>query len=333
MISLLKRILFKLYLNFGVGAWYTLKEQVWDRHKSLPKSLPSQENKTYVITGGTRGIGLEAVKTLLSLNSHIIMGCRKVDEAKKVFDTLREEGLTEGKIEFLTLDLMKLSSVKKFGETVAEKQIPIHGLINNAGIMFGPRQETEDGFESQLATNYLGHFLLTHILLPVLETSGTPDEPARIVNVSSSAHYLGSWMDFEDPNLRNFYSPEQSYGNSKAAQILFTDYLDALLQSKDVPVRVLSLHPGIVLTGLYTNVGWVKWFNWVAWLIMKTPAQGGDTVVNATICPQKFSEKKHIYLENSQPASRSSFTSSVGNQAKLWGKTCKMLAIQEFGRP
>lgn len=332
MIRLLKHIFFKLYLNFGVGAWYTLKEQVWDRHNNL-NSLPTQENKTFVITGGTRGIGLEAVKTLLSLNSHIIMGCRKVDEAKKVFDKLREDGLVGGTIEFIPLDLMKLSSVKSFGQAILEKQIPIHALINNAGIMFGERHETEDGFESQLATNYIGHFLLTHILLPVLERTGTADEPARIVNVSSSAHFLGSWMDLDDPNLRNFYNPEQAYGNSKAAQILFTDYLDALLQSKNVPVKVLSLHPGIVLTGLYTNVGWVKWFNFIAWLIMKTPSQGGDTVVNATVSPQEFSGRKHIYLENSRPAYRSSFTSSVGNQAKLWGKTCKMLEIQEFGRP
>lgn len=332
MIRLLKHIFFKLYLNFGVGAWYTLKEQVWDRHNIL-NSLPTQENKTFVITGGTRGIGLEAVKTLLSVNSHILMGCRKVEEAKNVFDKLREDGLVGGKIEFLSLDLMKLASVKSFGQAILEKQIPLHALINNAGIMFGDRHETEDGFESQLATNYIGHFLLTHILLPVLERTGTADEPARIVNVSSSAHFLGSWMDLDDPNLRNFYNPEQAYGNSKVAQILFTDYLDALLQSKNVHVRVLSLHPGIVLTDLYTNVGWVKWFNFVAWFIMKTPAQGGETVVNATICPQEFSGKKHIYLENSKPAYRSSFTSSVENQAKLWGKTCKMLSIQEFGRP
>ena len=126
--------------------------------------------------------------------------------------------------------------------------------------MFGDRKVTEDGFESQLATNYLGHFLLTHLLLPHLDSS-----QARVVNVSSCASYMGSWLDYTDwTSLAKFYSPEQAYGNSKAAQILFTKQLTTVLEQENSSVRCYSLHPGIVYTGLYVNVWWMKPFSLVA---------------------------------------------------------------------
>ena len=127
--------------------------------------------------------------------------------------------------------------------------------------MFGPRKVTEDGYESQLATNYLGHFLLTSLLLPHLANTGD----ARVVNVSSCASYMGSWLDWSDwTSLARYYSPEQAYGNSKAAQILFTRQLTDMLEKKNSNVRCYSIHPGIVYTGLYVNVWWMKPFSLVA---------------------------------------------------------------------
>jgi len=327
--SVFANIWFYIYLNV-IGAWYVVKEQVWDRHRE-PHGLKSQRGKNVVITGGTRGIGFEAVKKLLLLDCHIIMGCRNTAQAEETFNRARAEGLEGGTIEFLPLDLMSVNSVVEFSQAVIQKDVLVHVLINNAGIMFGDRKETMDGFESQLATNHLGHFLLCHHLLPLLEKTGTTESPSRIVNVSSSAHYLGSWMRFDDINLKQLYSPEMAYGNSKAAQIMFSNYLDAALQSRSAPVRVLSLHPGVVLTGLYTNVWWVKWFRCFAWCIMKTASQGGDTLVHASFSPDiTFSS---VYLENSRPASSSSFTSCLENQNKLWRLSCDLLGIEEFGEP
>ena len=131
------------------------------------------------------------------------------------------------------------------------------GLIcgDVSGIMFGPRKVTEDGYESQLATNYLGHFLLTSLLLPHLAQAGD----ARVVNVSSCASYMGSWLDWSDwTSLARYYSPEQAYGNSKAAQILFTRQLTNLLEQTNSNVRCYSIHPGIVFTDLYVNVWYMK---------------------------------------------------------------------------
>ena len=121
--------------------------------------------------------------------------------------------------------------------------------------MFGPRKVTEDGLESQLATNYLGHFLLTSLLLPHLARSGD----ARVVNVISCASYIGSCLDWSDwTSLARYYSPEQAYGNSKAAQILFTRQLTKLLEQNNSNVRCYSIHPGIVFTDLYVNTWYMK---------------------------------------------------------------------------
>ena len=138
-------------------------------------------------------------------------------------------------------------------------------------------------------------------------------------------------MDFSDLPLSNVYSPEKASGNSKAAQIMFTAHLSTLLQARQAPVQVFSLHPGVVYTDLYTNVTWVKIFTLIARLLMKTAEQGGDTMVHATLDPG-LSTYKNLYLENCRPGRNSSFTSKVENQAKLWGITCSLLGIKEFAK-
>jgi NADP-dependent 3-hydroxy acid dehydrogenase YdfG len=203
----------KIYLNL-IGAWYVLKEQVFDRHRRLP-NLDSERGKTIVITGGSRGIGYEAVKTFLRLGCTVIVGCRNVEQAKELLASEPNKALAR----VLPLDLMSLSSVREFATDVLATTPAINVLVNNAGIMFGARRETAEGFESQLATNYLGHWLLGHLLMPALERGAGSDVPARIVNVTSCAHYLGSWLDWDDLHGKKVYSPEQAYGNSKAAQV------------------------------------------------------------------------------------------------------------------
>jgi len=323
---------FKLYLNI-IGAIYIVKEQILRRPRSLPP-YSSQAGKTIVITGGGRGIGEQAVKKLVRLGARVIMGCRSPEMVKKKFDDIFKEDSGDGSVEVYHLDLMSLASVRSFAQTVISLDCPIHVLINNAGIMFGDRKETEDGFESQLATNHLGHFLLSHLLLPTLERTGQADTPARIVNVSSCAHYCGSWMDFSDLHLRKVYSPEQAYGNSKAAQVMFTAHLASMLQTRQAPVLVFSLHPGVVYTDLYTNVAWVKIFTWIAKQMMKTAKQGGDTLVHAALDPDLMDRQvdtSKLYMENCRQGRNSSFTNSVENQAKLWGLTCSLLGIEQFG--
>ena len=331
-VNLLRKLALKLYLNL-IGAVYVLKEQVFDRHRlpSVPPATDLQDT-TVVITGGSKGIGLEAVKKLLGLGCNVIVGCRGVELARS-----RLQGHGSGssaKLRILPLDLMRMESVREFAGQLTALNTPIHVLINNAGIMFGDRTETEEeGFEAQLATNYLGHFLLTHLLLPVLERSNSTSRPGRIVNVSSCAHYVGSWMDIEDLNLCQAYTPEGAYGNSKAAQIMFSQFLDSKL-SEEGKIRVVALHPGVVYTDLYTTVWWVQIFTFLAKFMMKTASQGGDTILHAALATELDSaQTTGKYLENSRLSRISSFTASLENQSKLWEKTCQMLNIQQFGKP
>ena len=211
--SILIRLWSKLYLNI-IGAWYVLKEQVLDRHRRLP-NLDSERGKTIVITGGSRGIGLEAVRTFLRLDCKVVIGCRNIDQARQLIGDEPNKDLAH----ILPLDLMSLDSVREFAAEVLATTPAVNVLVNNAGIMFGNRRETAEGFESQLATNYVGHWLLGHLLLPALVRGAGADTPGRIVNVSSCAHYLGSWLDWDDLHCKKIYSAEQAYGNSKAAHV------------------------------------------------------------------------------------------------------------------
>jgi NAD(P)-dependent dehydrogenase (short-subunit alcohol dehydrogenase family) len=211
--SVVRRVWAKLYLNL-IGAWYVLKEQVFDRHRPLP-NLDSERGKIIVITGGSRGIGFEAVKTFLRLDCRVVIGCRDVGHASQLLESVPNRALAR----VLPLDLMSLSSVREFAAEVLATTPAVNILVNNAGIMFGDRRETAEGFEAQLATNYTGHWLLAHLLLPALRQGAAADTPARIVNVTSCAHYMGSWLDWDDLQSSKIYSPEQAYGNSKAAQV------------------------------------------------------------------------------------------------------------------
>jgi len=175
--------------------------------------------------------------------------------------------LPDAHAEFSELDLASLASVKSFAKGFLQRQLPLHILVNNAGIMANPFTLTKDGFESQFATNHLGHFLLTRLLLPVLEKSA----PARIVTVSSAAAYfpgvLSKLAAFLPPALlpagaspeldyskhlradsEPIYSPWVAYGQSKFANVLFASALARRVAGKKIYSN--SCHPGGISTNL-----------------------------------------------------------------------------------
>ena len=189
--------------------------------------------KTAIVTGGYAGIGLETVKALASAGAKIIVPARNTEKAKKNL-----KGIPNVEIEFM--DLMSPDSIDAFAEKFLASNEILHLLINNAGIMWVPLERDARGYESQLATNYLGHFHLTARLWPVLaEANG-----ARVVNVSSWGHHFSPFI-FEDPNFLNReFDSFSAYGQSKTASILFSLELDN--RGKNAGVRSYSLHPGII---------------------------------------------------------------------------------------
>lgn len=196
----------------GAGAGGLIDDWVNIRRNKIV--LPDAKRKIAVITGGARGIGTEVIRGLLKANMVVVMGIRKPEQAKKLKDTMENSE----NLHALELDLQSLRSVKQFADNVLMTYPDIHILVNNAGIMFGDFQLTEDGIETQLAVNHVGHFYLTHLLLPALKKGGLLEESARVVNVTSCAHFPGQ-IYFEDFNMKTYYDTTAAYAQSKLAQV------------------------------------------------------------------------------------------------------------------
>jgi len=250
-------------------------------------NIPSQEGKVVVITGGNTGIGKVCALELAARGAHVILACRSADRALPVVEEIKKETNNE-KVEFMELNLANLRSVVRFTDAFREKKLPIHVLLNNAGIMACPYRLSDDGIELQFATNHLGHFLLTTRLLDIVEASA----PSRIVNVSSLAHTMSynEGVRFDKINDEKSYSIVSAYGQSKLCNVLFSNELNKRLEGKLVFVN--SLHPGYVDTELTRNVkdsygSFVDFLSGIsAAIVAKTPQDGALTSLYVATSPE-----------------------------------------------
>jgi retinol dehydrogenase-12 len=206
------------------------------------------EGKTVLVTGANRGLGLETARALARKGATVIMACRDLAQAVPVGEALRRE-TGNPRVDVLPLDLASLASIRVFAARAARQLDRLDVLVNNAGVFCWDREETEDGFERTMGTNYFGPFLLTNLLLPLLHRA--PE--GRIVNVSSRAAFFGR-IDLDDLNLTRRYHGFRAYAASKLAVILFTRELAARLEGSAVTVN--ALHPGHVATGMWPTDRW-----------------------------------------------------------------------------
>ncbi|XP_072470594.1 polyprenol dehydrogenase isoform X2 [Notamacropus eugenii] len=186
---------------------------------------------------------------------HVIIAGNNEKDAQEAVKRIKEETLTS-KVEFLFCDLASMKSVRQFVKEFKKKNYPLHVLINNAGVMMIPQRKNIDGFEEHFAVNYLGHFLLTNLLLDVLKKTGSPSRNARVVTVSSSTHYVGE-LNMDDLQSRHCYSPCGAYAQSKLALVLFSYQLQQLLAAEGSHVTVNVVDPGVVNSDLYKHVFWL----------------------------------------------------------------------------
>jgi NAD(P)-dependent dehydrogenase (short-subunit alcohol dehydrogenase family) len=215
---------------------------------SGPKSpsLIDMKSKRVIITGANSGLGKESAFALAKLGAEIVLAVRDTNKGQSVKNQILNQ-TPSAVIEVAALDLMDLDSVRKFAASQSTK--PIDVLLNNAGIMAVPFEKTKDGFESQMGTNHLGHFLLTELLFDAISEGSNP----RIVNVSSSAHRLGKLKtgDINELNVsKENYSPWTVYGNSKLVNLLFTNELVRRLKLAKSNITVAVAHPGYANTNL-----------------------------------------------------------------------------------
>ena len=197
-------------------------------------STPRPGQRVALITGSTSGLGRELALRLGSMGAHVIVHGRNRERGMEVVEAIESEGA--GSARFYAADLASLEAVREFGEAVLSDYGRLDVLINNAGIASAPdgRLLSEDGHELMFQVNYLSHFLLTRMLLPLLLES----VPSRIVNVSSGAQRA---IDFDDVMIEDNFSGGRAYAQSKLAQVMFTFDLADELEGKDVIVN--SLHP------------------------------------------------------------------------------------------
>jgi NAD(P)-dependent dehydrogenase (short-subunit alcohol dehydrogenase family) len=200
-----------------------------------------------LVTGANSGIGYETARVLAAHGAHVIMACRSHEKAARARDKL-ESQLRRSSLELLDLDLADLASVRGAAERVVDQHARLDLLVNNAGVMGTPHRRSPDGFEVQMATNHLGHFALTGLLLDRLVTT----ERSRIVAVSSNMHHLGRLHpdDVATTKARNSWIV---YSTTKLANLLFVDELSRRLDAGGFRTMALAAHPGWTRSNLAGN--------------------------------------------------------------------------------
>ncbi|MGE7417894.1 oxidoreductase [Methylobacterium tarhaniae] len=207
--------------------------------------IPPQAGRRAIVTGATSGIGYEAALALAGAGAEIVIAARDLGKAEAAAAAIRRTH-PAALVETRPLDTARLASVRAFASAWRAEGRPIDILLLNAGIAAVPRrEETEDGFERQLATNYLGHFALTGLLWPSLRQG----DGTRIVAVASIAHRSGT-IAFDDLQLRRAYGPQSAYRQTKLAMLIFALALDRRLRAAGSPIRSVAAHPGVAATAI-----------------------------------------------------------------------------------
>ena len=208
--------------------------------------MNTQSPKTAIVTGANNGIGFETTVGMADAGFHVIMACRSREKAEAAKAEVMKR-VPSASLDILLLDLSDFASVRAFVEAFRVRHSKLDVLINNAGVLLYSPQTNGDGIELQFATNHLGHFLLTSLLIDMM-----PDDPAsRIVSLSSIAH-KGASIRFDDLTCGG--DGGTAYGQSKLACLLFGDELDRRLRASGKKITSLSVHPGGSDSGLFDNM-------------------------------------------------------------------------------
>ncbi|KAJ8003615.1 hypothetical protein DPEC_G00150180 [Dallia pectoralis] len=290
--------------------------------------LPKQNGRVAIVTGGARGMGYETVRHLASLGMHVLIAGNSEEEGLQAVKKIRQDG-SEGKVEFAFLDLCSLKSIRQFVQRFDARGLPLHILVNNAGIMLVPEGATENGFELHFGLNYLGHFLLTNLLLDKLKGSGREGSCSRVVTMSSATHYVGR-LSMDDLQGRLCYSAHGAYSQSKLALVLFTYHLQERLTAGGFPVTSNAVDPGMVDTDLYNNlcVPARAAKKPVAKMLFRSPAEGASTAILAATATE-LEGIGGCYLYNGKRTKSAGVTYQRDVQAELWKRSCGLVGLED----
>lgn len=276
---------------------------------------PKTTNLVYVVTGVTSGIGKALVIELAKKGATIAAVGRNPEKIKKLIEELKLSGIPEeniNKINWFIADLSVMASIVNVASKIRDSYNHIDVLINNVGGYFAERKVTEDGFEYTLALNYLGHVLMTFLLLGKIQES----ESGNIINLSSSEHKHGK-IHFDDLNLSKSFFGRKAYSQSKLADMLFIRELSLFLQ--DTNIRINAIHPGIVKT----NIAQTKFgLQSLAFKLLKNtiaiePAKAASRILELVYNPD-FANLKGNYISGNKIRSAQATTYDHNKREELW---------------
>ncbi|MFF7725116.1 oxidoreductase [Streptomyces sp. NPDC008001] len=238
--------------------------------------IPDQKGRTAVVTGANSGLGFQTARELARHGAHVVMTARDRSRGTAAVERLLAEQ-PRASVELRLLDLSDLDSVAAFAQQIVDDGLPVDVLVNNAGVMWPPHRLTPQGYELQFATNHLGHFALTGLLLGRLEKSAAQGRDARVVTVSSVEH-RGGTIFFDDLHGERGYAPRAYYSQSKLANALFGLELDRRLRAAGSTVTSVLAHPGYASTNLQSSgpTGFLRFFfSKIANPLMAQPVEKG----------------------------------------------------------
>ncbi|MGI8451714.1 MAG: oxidoreductase [Streptosporangiaceae bacterium] len=248
-------------------------------------SVPGQEGRTVVITGGNTGLGFEAARVLAQAGAAIVLACRDPARGAAAAARIRDTA-PRARVDLVRLDLASLASVREAADQLRASYAAIDLLSNNAGGVNPRYQRTEDGFERTLATNHLGPFALTGLVLDRL----LPVPGSRVVTVSSIGHRRGV-INFDDLQADRGYHSQQAYFQSKLASLLFTYELQARLAAAGAAAIAVAAHPGNARTEFgrdmprAVRIAMSPRLRALTWWLMQSPQVGALATVRAAADP------------------------------------------------
>lgn len=275
------------------------------------------QGRVCLVTGSSSGIGKVTARELARMGAIVVMICRNRVKGEAVRAEIKAES-PNAQVDLLVADLSELAEVCRAAQEFKQKYTQLHVLINNAGGMNAEREVTSDGLEATFATNYLAPFLLTHLLLDVLQASA----PARIVNVSAPAHKIGK-IDFTDLQGEHRYNALKAYTQAKLAQIYFTYELAERLTGSGVTVNALD--PGHVVTNFnHSTKGLLHLIAEVIYRFDGISAdQGAQTTLYLATSPEVERVSGKYFASCKQiPSSRRSYDRAV--RQRLWNASVEL---------
>jgi NAD(P)-dependent dehydrogenase (short-subunit alcohol dehydrogenase family) len=273
--------------------------------------MTTMKDKVCIVTGANAGIGRVTALEIAKMGAKLVIVCRSKERGEEALKDIRNKSNNDS-VELILADMASQKSIKNFAEQFKAKYDKLDVLVNNAGLIIGKRELTEDGIESTFAINHMGYFITTHLLLDMLKES-----PAgRIVNVASEAHRMGTTA-FDDINCEKGYNSMKVYGQSKFNNILFTyELAKRIKEHKNLTVN--CLHPGVIGSNFgQTGAAWFKFGAKLLKPFFLTNEQGAETQIYLATSPE-VEGVSGKYFDKKKPVRSSKISYDENAWKKLW---------------